>query len=152
MCLPSGFLKVIAVRVPEPYPDGAQPDRGRGLREVLVSEIVEGSLCSRLISDTGLPSESQLWPTLTQWLCPVHGLNVHEAWQIGPHQDDVAAGPLVGTVDAPGLPVSPVDIGVKEGEAIGVLDGGHQRVPAATVQVGSLNSLWRKETVEGGYV
>lgn len=84
-------------------------------------------------------------------MCPVHGLDVHEARQVGPHQDDIAASPLVGTVNAPGLPVSPVDIGVKQGEAIGVLHGGHQRVPAGTIQVGSLNSLWRKERVGDGY-
>lgn len=58
---------------------------------------------------------------LTQWLCPVHSLDVHEARQVGPHQDDIAASSLVSTVDATGLPVSPVDIGVKQGEAIWVL-------------------------------
>lgn len=58
---------------------------------------------------------------LTQRLCPVNSLDVHEAWQVGPHQDDIAACVLVGPVDAAGLPVSPVDIGVKQSEAIWVL-------------------------------
>lgn len=51
---------------------------------------------------------------LTQRLCSVHGLDVHEAWQVGPYQDDIAAGTLVGTVDAAGLPVRPVDVGAKQ--------------------------------------
>lgn len=58
---------------------------------------------------------------LTQWLCPVNSLDVHEAWQVGPHQDDIATGILVGPVDATSLPVGPVDIGVKQSEAIWVL-------------------------------
>ncbi|KAL0628518.1 hypothetical protein AAY473_001838 [Plecturocebus cupreus] len=56
-----------------------------------------------------------------RWLCPVHSLDVHEAWQVRPNKDDIAAGTLVSTVDAPGLPVSPVDIGAEQGEAIWVL-------------------------------
>lgn len=89
--------------------------------------IVKESLCPACISDVEIPSESQtLWLTdleglLTQWLCPVHSLDVHETWQVGPHQDDIAARTLVGTVDATGLPVSPVDIGFEQGKAIRVL-------------------------------
>lgn len=47
----------------QPCPDGAQPDPGRGLREVLVSETVKESLCSGRIPDTELPPESHLWLT-----------------------------------------------------------------------------------------
>lgn len=80
-----------------------------------------------MLSDVAIPPEShRLWFTalgglLTQWLGPVDSLDVHEAWQVGPHQDDIVASILVSTVDAPSLPVGPVDVGVKQGEAIWVL-------------------------------
>lgn len=80
-----------------------------------------------MLSDIVITPEShRLWFTdlgglLTQWLGPVHSLDVHEAWQVGPHQDDIVASTLVSTVDAPSLPVGPVDIGVEQGEAIRVL-------------------------------
>ena len=99
-----------------------------GLRRVPVPLVVKASLCSGRISDTEMAPESQRplahspRGLLTQGLCPIHSLDVHEAWQVGPHQDDVAASPLVGTVDATGLPVSPVDIGAEQGEAIRELD------------------------------
>lgn len=52
---------------------------------------------------------------LTQWPLPVHCLDIHQTWQVGPHRDGVCPSVLVGSLDAAALPVSPVDMGTQQG-------------------------------------
>lgn len=87
------------------------------------------------------PRHHQHLPTreqLTQGPCPVNSLNIHEARQVCPHQDDISTSVLVSPVNAASLPVSPVDIRVQQSEAIGML---HRRQQGATVRAIEIRSL-----------
>lgn len=89
-----------------------------------------------------LPAGEQL----TQRPCPVNSLNIHEARQVCPHQDDIGTSVLVSPVNAAGLPVSPVDVGVQQREAVGMLHWRQQSAPVRAIEIRSLNPL--KEEVE----
>lgn len=80
-------------------------------------------------------------PRLTQRLLPVHGLDVHQAWQVGAHRDGVGPGALVRSLDAAALPVRPVDVGPQQGQTIRVLDRSHKGATVLPVQVGCLDTL-----------
>lgn len=94
-------------------------------------------------SSEGL-SHHQQPPTgeqLTQGPCPVNSLNIHEARQVCPHQDDISTSVLVSPVNAASLPVSPVDVGVQQSEAVGMLHWGQQGAAARAIEIRSLDAL-----------
>lgn len=80
-------------------------------------------------------------PRLTQRLLPVHGLDVHQAWQVGAHRDGVGPGALVRSLDAAALPVRPVDVGPQQGQTVRVLDWSHKGATVLPIQVGRFDTL-----------
>lgn len=101
-------------------------------------------------SSEGLPSPpltpAKIGEQLTQGPRPINSLNVHEARQVCPHQDDVGTSVLVSPVNAASLPVSPVDVRVQQSEAIGMLHWRQQGAAVCAIEIRSLDPL--KEEVE----
>lgn len=94
------------------------------------------------------PHHHQHPPTgeqLTQGPCPVNSLNIHEARQVCPHQDDISTSVLVSPVNAASLPVSPVDVRVQQSEAIGMLHWGQQGAAVCAIEIRSLDPLQEEE-------
>lgn len=78
---------------------------------------------------------------LTQGPCPVNSLNIHEARQVCPHQDDISTSVLVSPVNAASLPVSPVDVRVQQSEAVGMLHRRQQGAAVRAIEIRSLDPL-----------
>lgn len=81
---------------------------------------------------------------LTQGPCPVNSLNIHEARQVCPHQDDISTSVLVSPVNAACLPVSPVDVRVQQSEAIGMLHWRQQGATVHTIEIRGLDPLQKE--------
>lgn len=118
--------------------------RSDALKEDILSLLLytKGLFPMTALKDS--PCHHQHPPTgvqLTQGPCPVNSLNIHEARQVCPHQDDISTSVLVSPVNAASLPVSPVDVRVQQSEAIGMLHRRQQGPAVRTIEIRSLDPL-----------